>query len=63
MRQLTGILRIPTSGRGLVEITSHVFDWLRPQGVQTGLLTLFCGHNSAGLLIQENAARGSPDLL
>jgi secondary thiamine-phosphate synthase enzyme len=57
MRQLTGILRIPTSERGLMEITNHVFDWLRPHGVQTGLLTLFCRHTSAGLLIQENAAR------
>jgi secondary thiamine-phosphate synthase enzyme len=57
VRQLTDILRIPTSGRGLVEITNHVFDWLRPNGVQTGLLTLFCRHTSAGLLIQENAAR------
>jgi secondary thiamine-phosphate synthase enzyme len=57
MRQLTDILRIPTLGRGLVEITNQVFDWLRPLGVQTGLLTLFCRHTSAGLLIQENAAR------
>jgi secondary thiamine-phosphate synthase enzyme len=57
MRQLIDILRIPTSGRGLVEITNSVFDWLRPHQVQTGLLTLFCRHTSAGLLIQENAAR------
>ena len=57
MRQFTDILRIPTSGRGLVEITGHVVDWLRPHQVRTGLLTLFCRHTSAGLLIQENAAR------
>jgi secondary thiamine-phosphate synthase enzyme len=57
MRQFTDILRIPTSGRGLVEITNQVFGWLRPHAVQTGLLTLFCRHTSAGLLIQENAAR------
>jgi len=40
----------------MVEITRDVLDWLEPHGVQTGLLTLFCRHTSAGLLIQENAA-------
>ena len=57
MRQFVDVLRIPTPGRGLLEITGQVVDWLRPRGVQTGLLTLFCRHTSAGLLIQENAAR------
>lgn len=57
MRQYVDIIRIPTYGRGLVEITEKVADWLRPLGVQAGLLTLFCRHTSAGLLIQENAAR------
>ena len=28
----------------------------RPHGLETGLLTLFCRHTSASLLIQENAA-------
>ncbi len=40
----------------MVEITPDVLDWLEPHGLQTGLLTLFCRHTSAGLLIQENAA-------
>lgn len=57
MRQFVDILRIPTPGRGLVEITADVLGWLKPHDVQTGLLTLFCRHTSAGLLIQENAAR------
>jgi secondary thiamine-phosphate synthase enzyme len=57
MRQFADIIRIPTPGRGLIEVTGTVSDWLRPHGVQTGLLTLFCRHTSAGLLIQENAAR------
>lgn len=56
MRQFVDILRISTHGRGLVEITRDVLDWLKPHGVQAGLLTLFCRHTSAGLLIQENAA-------
>jgi secondary thiamine-phosphate synthase enzyme len=57
MRQAVDIMSISTRGRGLVEITSDVLDWLKPQTVQVGLLTLFCRHTSAGLLIQENAAR------
>jgi secondary thiamine-phosphate synthase enzyme len=56
MRQFVDILPISTRGRGLVEITRDVLDWLKPHGVQAGLLTLFCRHTSAGLLIQENAA-------
>jgi len=56
MRQFVDILPISSRGRGLVEITQDVLHWLRPHGVQTGLLTLFCRHTSAGLLIQENAA-------
>jgi secondary thiamine-phosphate synthase enzyme len=57
MRQAVDILSISTLGRGLVEITRDVSNWLKPHTVQTGLLTLFCRHTSAGLLIQENAAR------
>jgi secondary thiamine-phosphate synthase enzyme len=56
MRQAVDLLSVQTSGRGLVEITSEVVDWLRRQNVSTGLLTLFCRHTSASLLIQENAA-------
>jgi secondary thiamine-phosphate synthase enzyme len=40
-----------------VEVTSDLLNWLKPHAVQSGLLTLFCRHTSAGLLIQENAAR------
>jgi secondary thiamine-phosphate synthase enzyme len=57
MRQFVDILRVTTRGRGLVEITDDILDWLRPRAVETGLLTLFSRHTSAGLLIQENAAR------
>ena len=56
MRQAVEVLRVQTSGRGLVEITGEVADWLRRQSVAMGLLTLFCRHTSASLLIQENAA-------
>jgi secondary thiamine-phosphate synthase enzyme len=57
MRQAVDILSIPTRGRGLFEITRDVLNWLKPHTVQAWLLTLFCRHTSAGLLIQENAAR------
>ena len=57
MRQVVDILSISTRGRGLVEVTRDVLNWLKRHPVQAGLLTLFCRHTSAGLLIQENAAR------
>lgn len=56
LRQATGTLRIETSGQGMAEITDRVAAWLADQGIDTGLLTLFCRHTSASLLIQENAA-------
>ena len=59
IRQATGALGFDTTREGLVEITDDVRDWTLAQGVSKGLLTLFCRHTSASLLIQENAARGS----
>jgi secondary thiamine-phosphate synthase enzyme len=56
VRQATHILSVPTRGRGLVDISRAVRDWVQEQGMETGLLTLFCRHTSASLLIQENAA-------
>jgi secondary thiamine-phosphate synthase enzyme len=40
----------------LVEITGEVIAWVGEQSMSAGLLTLFCRHTSASLLIQENAA-------
>ena len=56
MRQSADTLRIETRGRGLHEITREVTGWTAGQGMRTGLLTLYCRHTSASLLIQENAA-------
>lgn len=56
MRQTTAILTFETRGQGLAEITRMVTDWVGDQQLQDGLLTLFCRHTSASLLIQENAA-------
>jgi secondary thiamine-phosphate synthase enzyme len=57
VRQATHTLRIHSPGRGLIEITREVRAWVAAQGLRAGLLTLFCRHTSASLLIQENAAR------
>lgn len=57
MRQATTILTIDTRRQGLVEISGTITDWVGAQGFDTGLLTIFCRHTSASLLIQENAAR------
>lgn len=46
---------VRTTGQGLVEITRPVVDWLAELRPGNGLLTLFCRHTSASLLIQENA--------
>jgi secondary thiamine-phosphate synthase enzyme len=57
MRQATGQIDIATERQGLVEATALVQRWVAAQGFRAGLLTLFCRHTSASLLIQENAAR------
>jgi secondary thiamine-phosphate synthase enzyme len=55
LKQSVQNLEIPTRGPGLYEITSTINEWIRKQQMQTGLLTIFCRHTSASLLIQENA--------
>jgi secondary thiamine-phosphate synthase enzyme len=55
MRQALHSLHIETRGKGLVEIGGEVALWLRSQNISTGLLTIYCRHTSASLLIQENA--------
>ena len=55
LRQSTSTITATAPRQGLHEITSSVSGWLREQDIETGLLTLFCRHTSASLLIQENA--------
>ena len=55
MNQRTHQLMISTRGKGLYEITAEVEKWLASIPAQTGLLTVFCRHSSASLVIQENA--------
>jgi secondary thiamine-phosphate synthase enzyme len=55
LRQTTTTLSFETRGRGLLEITRPVLDWVAEAGFDSGLLTLFIRHTSASLLVQENA--------
>ena len=56
MPHLTHSFTISTNGPSLTEFTGDAAEWVAAQTVTTGLLTLFCQHTSASLLIQENAA-------
>ncbi len=56
MRQATGFLTIDTQRQGLLDISDVVRRWVADQEMREGLLTIFCRHTSASLLIQENAA-------
>ena len=59
MRQALHHLAVRTEGRGLTEITSQIRAFVGAQQkdkqIEVGLLTVFCRHTSASLLIQENA--------
>ena len=54
-RQATTTLTIKTSGKGLIEFTEDVQAFLHGKKFTLGLVTIFCRHTSASLLIQENA--------
>ena len=56
IRQSNGQLAIRAQRPGLHDFTSEVREWVADSGISDGLLTLFCRHTSASLLIQENAA-------
>ncbi|MBW8726230.1 MAG: YjbQ family protein [Inquilinus limosus] len=55
MQQFLHTLQVTTRGKGLVEITAEIRSWVEAWRIGTGLLTVFCRHTSASLLIQENA--------
>ena len=55
MRQTETELEISTHGQGLYEITRQVAHFVYGSEMSTGLLTVFCRHTSASLIIQENA--------
>jgi secondary thiamine-phosphate synthase enzyme len=54
------ILRIPTQGKSLNNVTAKIESIVAQSGVETGICHLFLRHTSASLVIQENA---DPDVL
>jgi secondary thiamine-phosphate synthase enzyme len=54
--QAQTILSFDTHGAALYEITDEVARWVSQTGVNSSVLTLFCQHTSASLLITENAS-------
>ncbi len=60
MHQHLRRLEVATRGRGLVDVTDAIRSFAEAGTVATGLLTIWCRHTSASLLVQENA---SPEVL
>ena len=56
MHQASHTLAIRAGRPGLHEVTADVQRFVSGSGISDGLLTLFCRHTSASLVIQENAA-------
>lgn len=55
MRQAIHTLQIATRRQGLLNITPQVTNWIADQAIDIGLLTIWCRHTSASLIVQENA--------
>jgi len=55
MNQVIHTLQVRTTGQGLYDITRPIRAWIAEQGVEIGLLTVWCRHTSASLTVQENA--------
>ncbi|GGF16284.1 hypothetical protein GCM10011611_22570 [Aliidongia dinghuensis] len=55
MRQVQTRIAIETQGGDLTDITREIAAWLAATGLADGLVTVFCRHTSASLVIQENA--------
>ncbi len=51
----TSLLTVQTSGKGFVDLTSEVENFVRETNAREGAVTLFIRHTSASLTIQENA--------
>jgi secondary thiamine-phosphate synthase enzyme len=56
LRQASKTIPIRAPRPGLHEFTDDVRAFVAGSGIGEGLLTLFCRHTSASLVIQENAA-------
>lgn len=59
MRQALHRVTVATHGKGFIDITGTLCDFAGRQEIVTGLLSVWCRHTSASLLVQENA---DPDM-
>ncbi|HEY4042068.1 MAG TPA: secondary thiamine-phosphate synthase enzyme YjbQ [Rhodopila sp.] len=55
MRQAIHTLHVSTASQALHDVTRPVRAWVADQAIATGLLTIWCQHTSASLIVQENA--------
>jgi secondary thiamine-phosphate synthase enzyme len=60
VKQFIHQIHLATRGKGLYDFTREIESWLSGHQTKTGLLTVFCQHTSASLVIQENA---DPDVV
>jgi secondary thiamine-phosphate synthase enzyme len=49
------LLTVQTSGRGFLDLTADIAEFIREAGAVEGQVTVFIRHTSASLTIQENA--------
>jgi secondary thiamine-phosphate synthase enzyme len=54
MKMAQKVLRVPTRGRALVDVTDQLVKLVDASGIKTGLCTVFVRHTSASLVVQEN---------
>ncbi len=55
MKVMQETLTLRTRGKGTFELTGELARCLENSGLQSGLMTVFCGHTSCSLVIMENA--------
>ena len=55
MRQCSHALILASRARELSEFTAELRRFVADSGIRDGLLTVYCRHTSASLVIQENA--------
>jgi secondary thiamine-phosphate synthase enzyme len=52
---VSSLLTVQTSGRGFVDLTAEIAQFINEAGAVEGQVTIFIRHTSASLTIQENA--------
>lgn len=55
MKQALHRITVATSGQGFTDVTGRLAEWVAAVGLDSGLLTVWCRHSSASLVVQENA--------